>query len=45
MSEPLLVIGLGNPGAQYAKTRHNIGFMVADVLAAEYGIRTKGEMK
>ncbi len=32
-----LVIGLGNPGAQYEQTRHNVGFRIMDMLAAKYG--------
>ncbi|GAB4439886.1 MAG: aminoacyl-tRNA hydrolase [bacterium] len=33
-----LVVGLGNPGTKYAKTRHNIGFMVSDFLADKLNI-------
>lgn len=41
-----VVIGLGNPGSEYAETRHNIGFVVIDAVCHELGIRltkSKGE--
>lgn len=33
-----LMVGLGNPGAEYADTRHNIGFMLVEAVRREYGL-------
>jgi len=33
-----LIVGLGNPGSEYAQTRHNAGFWFVERLAEQYGI-------
>ena len=40
-----LITALGNPGEKYSKTRHNMGFMVADKLAEKYNFSFKLESK
>ncbi|MGE5393037.1 MAG: aminoacyl-tRNA hydrolase, partial [Candidatus Saccharibacteria bacterium] len=36
-----LIVGLGNPGKQYEKTRHNFGFRIIDFLTSETGWENK----
>ncbi|WP_180034450.1 MULTISPECIES: aminoacyl-tRNA hydrolase [unclassified Acinetobacter] len=45
MSKLSLIVGLGNPGSEYAQTRHNAGFWFVERLADQYGIQLKADPK
>ena len=41
----MLIVGLGNPGAEYSNTRHNIGFVACDIIAEKLGFSWKDSTK
>ena len=41
----MLIVGLGNPGAEYSNTRHNIGFVASDIIAEKLGFSWKESAK
>ena len=41
----MLIVGLGNPGKEYEKTHHNVGFMFVDAVAKSYNVTFKLEKK
>lgn len=43
--DPLVIVGLGNPGDNYAKTRHNLGWRVVEAFADKYGLTFKEEAR
>ena len=45
VSKLSLIVGLGNPGSEYAQTRHNAGFWFVERLAEQYGINLKTDSK
>jgi len=45
VSKISLIVGLGNPGTEYAQTRHNAGFWFVQRLAEQYGIQLKADPK